>query len=144
MQKYPYKKSRRRIDSPKCEGECVVYTRSEILGKLQEAVVRMLDIDPNIRSFQCHVLLEGLACGKYTSDIVYTTVDGETGVMECFSTTQLKKRESAVLMDESRNYWLRRGVTDWTLVINDEQAADSVARNSTADGRATHKEDTQS
>ena len=46
--------------------------------------------------------------------------NGELMVRECVLRSQLLKPRTAKLLDISRNYWIRRGVKDWSVVINEE------------------------
>lgn len=41
-------------------------------------------------------------------------------VRECVERKYLMKPLTVKLLDASREYWERRGVTDWGLVINEE------------------------
>ena len=82
---------------------------SRYADKLQE--------NPNVKEFRCQVLLEGLEIGEYCSDFVATKVDGDLMVRECVFRKHLSKPMTAKLLDASRNYWIRRGVTDWGIVV---------------------------
>ena len=70
------------------------------------------------------MLLEGLEIGEYCSDFVATKVDGELMVRECVFRKLLSKPMTAKLLDASRNYWIRRGVTDWGIVVEKKEAAE--------------------
>lgn len=83
---------------------------SKYADKLQE--------NPNVKEFRCQVLLEGLEIGEYCSDFVATKVDGDLMVRECVFRKHLTKPMTAKLLDESRNYWRRREVTDWGIVAD--------------------------
>ena len=39
-------------------------------------------------------------------------------IRECVFRKHLTKPMTAKLLDESRNYWRRRGVTDWGIVVD--------------------------
>ena len=54
----------------KCEGVCRTY------DSIQYAFADLLNEAEDILSFQCNVLLEGLAEGEFTSDFVITKQDG--------------------------------------------------------------------
>lgn len=73
-----------------------------------------------VKEFRCQVLLEGLEIGEYCSDFVATRTDGDLMVRECVYRKHLSKPMTAKLLDASRNYWRRRGVTDWGIVIEKE------------------------
>lgn len=95
---------------------------SKYADKLQE--------DPDVKEFRCQVLLEGLEIGEYCSDFVATKVDGDLMVRECVFRKHLTKPMTAKLLDASRGYWLRRGVTDWGIVV-DKKKEDSNGKEST-------------
>ncbi len=41
-------------------------------------------------------------------------------VRECLQRDRLTKPMNAKLLNASRNYWIKHGVEDWGLVINEE------------------------
>ena len=88
---------------------------------IQYAYVNYLEQDDNITEIRCNVLLDGLPDGEYTSDFVCTKSNNELMVRECVSRTHLTKPMTIKLLDLSREYWLKKGVTDWGLVINEEK-----------------------
>lgn len=55
----------------------------------------------------------------YTTDFVCVKVDGDLMVRECVFRKHLMKPLTVKLLDASREYWLRHGVTDWGLVIDE-------------------------
>ena len=59
--------------------------------------------------------------GEYTSDFVCVKADGDLMVRECVERKHLMKPMTVKLLDASREYWKRNGVTDWGLVINAEK-----------------------
>lgn len=88
---------------------------------LQYIYADMLESDKSIREIHCNVQLDGLPEGDYTSDFVCTKEDGDRMVRECVQRKFLMKPMTVKLLDASREYWLRRGVTDWGLVIDAEK-----------------------
>ena len=68
----------------------------------------------------CNVLLEGLEEGEYTSDFVCIKTNGDLMVRECLQRDRLTKPMNAKLLNASKNYWAKRGMTDWGLIINEE------------------------
>lgn len=80
----------------------------------------MLSMCEEIKEIRCNVYLEGLTEGEYTTDFVCVKENGELMVRECVLRSQLLKPRTAKLLDISRNYWIRRGVKDWSVVINEE------------------------
>lgn len=99
----------------KCVGVCKTY------DAIQTAYVRKLQEREDVSEFRCNVLLEGLTEGEYTSDFVCVKEDGDIMVRECVWRRNLTKPKTAKLLDASRNYWMRRNVTDWGLVIDEEK-----------------------
>lgn len=83
-----------------------------------------LEENPDVKEFRCQVLLEGLEIGEYCSDFVATKLDGDLMVRECVFRKHLTKPMTAKLLDASRLYWRRRGVTDWGIVVEKKEAAD--------------------
>lgn len=88
---------------------------------LQSKYADMLEESPDIQEIRCNVLLEGLADGEYTSDFVCTKTGGDLLVRECIQRNRLTKPMNAKLLNASREYWTKRGVADWGLVINAEE-----------------------
>lgn len=104
-------------------GKCadgVVRTYNAIESKYAER----LEENPDVKEFRCQVLLEELELGEYCSDFVAVKTDGDLMVRECVYRKHLVKPMTAKLLDASRDYWRRRGVTDWGIVIEKEEAAD--------------------
>lgn len=85
---------------------------------LESKYAETLEQNPDVKEFRCQFLLEGLEMGEYCSDFVATKVDGDLMVRECVFRKHLTKPMTAKLLDESRNYWRRRGVTDWGIVVD--------------------------
>lgn len=99
----------------KCKEICRTY--DPIQGKYAEK----LEETPDIQEIGCNVLLEGLEEGEYTSDFVCVKTNGDLMVRECLQRDRLTKPMNAKLLNASRNYWAKRGVEDWGLVINAEE-----------------------
>lgn len=111
MRKKNYKgRCEKRIIS-KCKGVCKTY------DPLQYTYSELLEKNENISSFECNVLLSN---EEYTSDFVCEKLDGDMMVRECVLKNHLSKPMTIKLLDISREYWLRRGIEDWGLVINEE------------------------
>ena len=100
----------------KCKEVVKTYT------DLQYAFADMLEKDATIKEFICNYPLSDFTItdGKYTTDFYCTTIEGEIVVFECVLRTHITKPLTAKLLDESRNYWLKRGI-DWRLVIDAEE-----------------------
>ena len=56
-----------------------------------------------------------------SNDFLVTRTDGDVFVRECVQRKFLTKPMTVKLLDASREYWLKRGVTDWGLVIDAEE-----------------------
>lgn len=95
----------------KVEGVCKTF------NPIQYACANYLVACEDIVSIRCNVPMDGL---DYTSDFVCTKKDGDLCVRECVSRKYLAKPLTTRLLDVSRNYWLRRGVVDWGIVIEKE------------------------
>ncbi|MDO5399144.1 MAG: hypothetical protein Q4G33_14600 [bacterium] len=115
MYKKSYKGRCQKRNLSKCQGICRTY------DEIQYAYADMLQNISEVKSFKCNVLLEGLEIGEYTSDFVCEKNDGEIMVRECVQRSYLAKPLTAKRLDESRNYWLKHGVSDWGLVIDEEK-----------------------
>ena len=97
----------------KCEETCRTY------DAIQYAYADLLNGLEDIKSFRVNVLLDGIE-GDYTSDFVCIKSDGDLMVRECVERKHLTKPLTAKLLQESRDFWLRHGVTDWGIVIEKE------------------------
>lgn len=115
MRKKHYKgRCEKRVLS-KCQGVCRTY------DAIQYAYADALQADSAITEIRCNVLLDGLAEGEYTSDFVCVKSDGDLLVRECVFRKFLMKPMTVKLLDASREYWLKHGVSDWGLVIDEEK-----------------------
>jgi hypothetical protein len=98
----------------KCEEVCKTY------DAIQYAYADLLQANDEIKEIRCNVLLNGLDIGEYTSDFVCIKTDGDLMVRECVFRKYLMKPMTVKLLDASREYWLRHGVMDWGVVIDEE------------------------
>ena len=115
MKKKNYKGSRcEKRTMSKCS-DGVVKTFNDIESRYADK----LQENPDVKEFRCQVLLEGLELGEYCSDFVATKVDGELMVRECVFRKHLAKPLTAKLLDASREYWGKRGVLDWGIVVEE-------------------------
>lgn len=115
MKKKNYKGSR-------CEkrsmGKCADGVAKTFNG-IESRYADRLDQNPEVKEFRCQVLLEGLELGEYCSDFLATKVDGDLMVRECVFRKHLAKPLTAKLLDASREYWGKRGVADWGIVVEE-------------------------
>lgn len=91
---------------------------------IQTAYAQILDKDENIQKIQCNVVLEGIDAGEFTTDFLCTKTNGDLLVRECVFRKKLSLPRTCKLLDFSRDYWTKRGVTDWGIVIEQEETAD--------------------
>ena len=115
MRKQSYKGRCEKRSLPKCQGICKTY------DAIQSAYADLLQSDDSISEFRCNVLMDDLDIGGYTTDFVCTKSSGDLMIRECVFRSHLAKPMTVKLLDASRNYWLRRGVSDWGLVIDAEE-----------------------
>ena len=99
----------------KCEGVCKTY------DQIQSKYAEILQVNPNIKSFQTNVYLQGQEVGEYTSDFVAVKQNGELMVRECVWRKNIQRPRTLKLLDASRDYWRARGVEDWGIVIDAEK-----------------------
>ena len=114
MRKKNYKGRCEKRFLSKCKEVCRTY------DDIQSAYAELLQKSDSITEFRCNVLLNSLEAGEYTSDFVCVKTDGDMMVRECVNRKYLTKPMTVKLLDASRNYWLRHGVTDWGIVTNEE------------------------
>jgi hypothetical protein len=98
----------------KCTEVCRTY------DAIQYAYADLLQASDDVKEIRCNVSLDGLDIGEYTSDFLCTKTDGDLMVRECVFRKFLTKPLTVKLLDVSREYWIRHGVTDWGLVIDEE------------------------
>ena len=85
--------------------------------KIQTAYADVLDRDPNVKSIRCNVPLDD---EDYMTDFLCTKQDGDLMVRECVFRSKLSLPRTCKLLDISRENWLKRGVTDWAIVVEKE------------------------
>lgn len=98
----------------KCEEIAKTY------DKIQTAYALVLDNDKNIETIKCNVQLDKLEEGEFTTDFLCKKTNGDYLVRECVFKKKLSLPRTCKLLDISRDYWLRRGVTDWAIVVEKE------------------------
>lgn len=90
-------------------------------NELQNKYADILESSDNIVEIRCNVPLENLPEGEYTSDFVCVKSDGDLMVRECVFRRLISKPMTAKLLDASREYWKKRGVYDWGIVVDEEK-----------------------
>lgn len=98
----------------KCSEVCRTY------DALQYAYADLLQESDEVQEIRCNVPLDGIDIGEYTSDFVCVKADNDLMVRECVFRKLLMKPLTIKLLDASKEYWLRHGVSDWGLVIDEE------------------------
>lgn len=93
----------------------------KLYSKIQERCAVLLQEDEEVTEIRCNVPLDGLNVGDYTSDFVCVKKNKDILVRECVRRCHLTKPMTVKLLDASRNYWLRHGVMDWGIVIDEER-----------------------
>ena len=114
MRKQNYKGRCEKRVFKKCKDVCKTY------DPIQSAYADILENNDDVAEIRCNVPLDGLEIGEYMSDFVCIKTNGDLLVCECVSRRLLLKPMILKLLDASREFWLRRNVTDWRLVIDDE------------------------
>ena len=114
MRKKNYKGRCEKLSVSKSKEVCRLYS------ELQKKYLAVLQGNPEIEEIRCNVLLDGLELGEYTSDFVCIKTGRNMMVRECIETRYLTKPMSAKLLDASREYWMKLGVTDWGMVVDGE------------------------
>ena len=92
-----------------------------VFGWILSDLGTFLGKEDSIIEFQCNVMLSGLEAGEYSSDFVCEKQNGDLMVRECVERRFLKKPMTVKLLDASREYWTRRGITDWGIVTDEER-----------------------
>ena len=84
---------------------------------IQAAYAIVLSENDEIAEVRCNVVLDG-DCSEYMTDFVCKKINGDLMVRECVGRKLLSRPQMAALLEMSRNYWLRHGVTDWGVVVD--------------------------
>lgn len=92
---------------------------ARLYDSIQIAYAEILDTDPNIKEIMVNHYLQDCSYGEYTSDFVCIRTDGSYFVRECVYRGKLLLPRTCKLLDISREYWFKRGVSDWGIVIEE-------------------------
>lgn len=96
----------------KCKEVCRTYSA------IQYAYADILQAREDVAEIRCNVPLDGY---DYTTDFLCIKADNDLMVRECIQRKYLTKPLTIKLLDLSREYWLKRGVSDWGLVIDADE-----------------------
>ena len=100
---------------PKFSSVCKTY------DDVQLAYALILSSAEDVQELKCNVPVEDRSEGEFTSDFVITKTDGTIAVRECVPRSNLLRPRMVKLLDMSQRYWLQKGVSDWKVVINDDE-----------------------
>lgn len=117
---------------PKVQGICKTFDR------LQTASAILLSGNADIVSIRCNVdsvVVDGV---PYTTDFVYEGTDKTLVVRECVFRKFLVKPKTIKLLEESRSFWMKRGVIDWGIIID---AKASISENESDEESARKQDD---
>lgn len=114
MRKKSYKGRCEKRTLSKCTDVCRTY------DPIQSAYADILEADEEIKEIRCNVVLEALEEGEYMSDFLCVKIDNDLMVRECVQRKHLMKPLTVKMLDLSREYWLKNGVKDWGIVVNEE------------------------
>lgn len=98
----------------KCKN--IFYAYSDIqfqYGKYLDSLDEIIEIFPNIKISDDEVQ------GNYTSDFYCIKSNGEIMVRECLYKSKLMKPLTCKYLDMSRNYWLKKGILDWGIILDE-------------------------
>lgn len=115
MRKKDYKGRCEKKTVSKCKDICRLY------DKIQIAYVDILQADEDITEIRCNVVLDTVEGGIYTTDFVCVKKNRDLLVRECVQRNKISKPMTVRLLDISREYWLKHGVTDWGIVTDAEE-----------------------
>ena len=76
-----------------------------------------------IKEIQCNVPLDSTEEGEFTTDFLCTKTNGDRMVRECVFRKKLSLPRTCKLLDLSREYWRRRGIEDWGILIFEDANA---------------------
>lgn len=106
-----------RLKLQKCPQVCALY------DKVQLAYARQLDSEENVVSFEVNVQLNDLGLADtYTTDFLLTLADGTQAVREAVYRQHLSRPSVAALLESSKRYWASKGISDWGIIIDREEA----------------------
>lgn len=93
----------------------------KIYNDIQLAYLNILQSKDDVTDIQCNVQLSGDTVEEYCTDFLCIKSNGDLMVRECVFRKLLTKPMTIKLLDMSKAYWLRHGVEDWGLVIDEEK-----------------------
>lgn len=115
MRKKNYKGRCEKRSVSKCKTVCRIY------DPIQSLYLDMLNDSEDVCEIRCNVTLDGNETSDYMTDFVCVKTGNDLMVRECVQRKYLTKPLTVKLLDLSRQYWLRHGVSDWGIVIDEEE-----------------------
>ncbi len=109
------------------KGRCVKksVSKSKVVCRtysdIQLSFLDMLEECSEVAEIRCNVPLDRLEIGEYSTDFVCVKSDGDLMVRECVFRKLLTKPMTVKLLDASLEYWRKRGIQDWGVVIDAEK-----------------------
>lgn len=114
MRKKNYKGRCEKRTLSKCKDVCRTY------DPIQYAYADILEKDSAVKEIRCNVVLSGDEESEYMTDFLCVNIDNDMFVRECVSRKHLTKPLTVKLLDMSKDYWARNGITDWGIVIDEK------------------------
>ena len=93
----------------------------KLYDKIQITYADILEKDEDIKEIFVNYYLQDFSEGEYTTDFVCIRENGDYLVRECVYRKKLLLPKTCRLLDASRQYWLKRGVVDWGIVVEKEK-----------------------
>lgn len=125
--KFKRQKGRFSMRKKSYKGKCIKRTiekSSDVCrtyDSVQLSALDFLNDCDEIKEIRCNVPLDSVETKEYTTDFLCVKIDGDLMVRECTFRKLLQKPLTAKLLDLSRVYWLRHGVSDWGIIIDAEK-----------------------
>ena len=114
MRRKNYKGRCEKRNLDKCKEICRTY------DSIQSAYADILQNNETIIEIRCNVLLDGSEYGEYTTDFLCVKADNDLMVRECVSRKNLTKPMTVKLLDMSKEYWQKHGISDWGIATDED------------------------
>lgn len=114
---------RRKGQKTRCEKRTLQKSKEVVrtYDAIQGEFASLLEKNEDVKEICCNVPLDGEETSDYTTDFICVKTDGDLMVRECVFRKYLMKPMTVQLLDLSREYWQKQGVTDWGIVIDEEK-----------------------
>ena len=84
---------------------------------LQLAALDAFEADDDIVEIQMNIGLDDAELKLYMTDFLCKRTNGSYFVRECAFRKVLLRPQTVKLLDGSRNYWQRKGIRDWGIIV---------------------------